>query len=230
MRSPQEIEFSFVKKYKKAIWHRFIKAGREYELIKDGDNIVCVISDNIQGFLFAKCYDRLHRYSETKFELTFLADDTGQSRRLADAFGLSVRFEGKDNYLSLAKTIAANKIALPDCFDDCTEYILSGVLFDGRLHALIPEEKCGCITLIRAGILVGREDIKAFARYNGFSMEISPENEKRQFAGELIRELAKNNQNLEINILRSCENVNPEVVISYIMDGKIHSVLGDING
>ena len=41
----------------------------------------------------------------------------------------------------------------------------------------------------------------------------------------LIAELAKDNKNLEINILRSCEEVNLETVISYIQDGEVKSVL-----
>ena len=39
MFAPDPIETSIVKKYKKNIWHRFIKAGREYKLINDGDRI-----------------------------------------------------------------------------------------------------------------------------------------------------------------------------------------------
>ncbi|MBR1383469.1 MAG: hypothetical protein IJ555_06625 [Ruminococcus sp.] len=231
MRSPQEIEFSFVKKYKKAIWHRFIKAGREYGLVCDGDRIVCVIRNRIQGFLFAKCYDRLHRYSETKFDICFLADDTQENREYADIFGLcDVRFEGADSYFDIARSEGYNKAALPDCFDDCNEHILSGVLYDGRLGALLPKEETGGITLIRAGILVGRGDILAFARYNGFSQTLDPADDRTDYTRRLINKLRENNQNLEINILRSCEDVNAETVISLIKDGRSYSVLGDTNG
>ena len=37
MEKYKEIERSIIKKYRKEIWSRFVKAVKEYELIKDGE-------------------------------------------------------------------------------------------------------------------------------------------------------------------------------------------------
>ncbi len=224
MNTPEQIENSIVKKYKKTIWHRFIKAGREYSLVNDGDRIAVAVCGDIRSLLLAKCYERLHKYSETRFDIAFVGDSTG-----APAFGLDVT--ETDDPEGFARDNGFNKLALPDCFDDCTEHILSTQLYEGRLEALPPCEVCEGLTLIRAGMLIRREDIAAFARYNALE-DIAPVSAAAQTAPilkarALIAELAPDNKNLEINILRSCEEVNLETVLSYVKDGEIKSVLDD---
>ena len=222
MNTPELIENSIVKKYKKTIWHRFIKAGREYALVNDGDRIAVRVCGDIRSLLLAKCYQRLHRYSETNFELCFIGEVSG-----AAAFGLDVtKTDDPEGY---ARDKGFNKLALPDCFDDCTEHILSTQLYEGRLEALPPCEEIGGLTLIRAGILIRSEDIAAFARYNALEtaapLSSAAETAPILKARELIAELAPGNKNLEINILRSCEEVNLETVLSYVRDGEVRSVL-----
>ena len=224
MNTPEQIENSIVKKYKKSIWHRFIKAGREYSLVNDNDKIACMLCGDIRSLLLAVCYQRLHKYSETSFELSFIGDSTG-----APAFGLDVAVT--DDPEGYAREHGFNKLALPDCFDDCTEHILSTQLYEGRLETLPPCEEDAGLTLIRAGMLIRREDIAAFARYNSLE-DIAPVSSAAQTAPilkarELIAELAPDNKNLEINILRSCEEVNLETVLSYVQGGEVKSVLDE---
>ena len=214
------IETSIVKKYKKNIWHRFIKAGREYKLINDGDRILCVLRGDAQSLLFAKCFERLKKYSETQFELAFVSPDS-----LEDSYGLGVTLTADPG--AFARAQGFNKLALPDCFDDCIEYILTSQLYEGRLQALTPSQDTGGLTIVRAGLLVRREDIAAFARYNSLSLPITAAkaDERTLRVRGIIAELAKTNKNLEINILRSCEEVNLETVISYTEGGVRKSIL-----
>lgn len=223
MPTPEQIETSIVKKYKKNIWHRFVKAGREYSLVNDGDRISCVVRGDISSLLVAKCYQRLHKYSETQFELSFVGSGEQQAR----VFGLDIT--PTDDPAAYAIEHGFNKLALPDCFDDCIEHTLSTQLYDGRLETLPPCEASDGLTLIRAGVLIRRADIEAFARYNSLEalapMSSESEDMRTLRTRALIAELAKDNKNLEINILRSCEEVNLETVISYVQDGEVKSVL-----
>ena len=51
----KEIERSIIKKYRKEIWSKFIKAVKEYELIKENDKVMVCISGGKESFLLAKC-------------------------------------------------------------------------------------------------------------------------------------------------------------------------------
>ena len=51
MEKYQEIERSIIKKYRKEIWSKFVKAVSEYELIKENDNIMVCISGGKDSFL-----------------------------------------------------------------------------------------------------------------------------------------------------------------------------------
>ena len=73
----QLIERSIMKKYKKAIWSKFILALKTYKLVNDGDKIAVCISGGKDSMLLAKLMQILQRYSETKFDLVFLCMDPG---------------------------------------------------------------------------------------------------------------------------------------------------------
>ena len=60
MEKYKEIERSIIKKYRKEIWSRFVKAVIEYQLIEEGDNIMVCISGGKDSFLLAKCIKELY--------------------------------------------------------------------------------------------------------------------------------------------------------------------------
>ena len=62
MEKYKEIERSIIKKYRKEIWSRFVKAVIEYQLIEEGDNIMVCISGGKDSFLLAKCIQELQRH------------------------------------------------------------------------------------------------------------------------------------------------------------------------
>ena len=68
MEKCKEIERSIIKKYRKEIWSRFVKAVSDYELIKENDKIMVCISGGKDSFLLAKCIQELQRHGKIHFD------------------------------------------------------------------------------------------------------------------------------------------------------------------
>lgn len=100
MTRQQEIERSIIKKYRKAIWNRFIGALKDYRMLSAGDTVAVCISGGKDSMLLAKCMQELERHgSEVPFQTKFLVMDPGytaENRRKieenADLLGIPVQF------------------------------------------------------------------------------------------------------------------------------------------
>ena len=152
----KEIERSIVKKYHKEIWTNFVKAIKEYELIKEGDRIAVCISGGKDSFLLAKLMQELKRHRKFEYELKFIVMDPGYNpanRKLieenaklleipveifeSDIFDAVFDIEKSPCYLcarmrrghlySKARELGCNKIALGHHFDDAIETVLMGM-------------------------------------------------------------------------------------------------------
>lgn len=77
MEKYQEIERSIIKKYRKDIWTKVIKAIKDYELIKDNDHIMACISGGKDSFLMAKCLQELKKHGKINFEVSFVVMNPG---------------------------------------------------------------------------------------------------------------------------------------------------------
>ena len=77
----QIIEQSIIKKYRKEIWSKFIKAIQEYELIDENDRIMVCISGGKDSFLLAKCMQELQRHGKVKFDLRYVVMDPGYAKK-----------------------------------------------------------------------------------------------------------------------------------------------------
>ena len=75
------IERSITKKYRKEIWNPFIKAIKDYELIKSGDNIAVCISGGKDSMLMALLFKILHKRSEVPFNLKYIAMNPGYNEK-----------------------------------------------------------------------------------------------------------------------------------------------------
>ena len=69
MEKYKEIERSIIKKFRPSIWHKFVKAIHDYELIKENDKVAVCISGGKDSFLLAKCLEELQRHGKVKFDL-----------------------------------------------------------------------------------------------------------------------------------------------------------------
>ena len=164
----QRAERSITKTYRKQIWNPFIRAVREYELIKPNDKIAVCISGGKDSMLLAKLMQMLQRYSEVPFELVFLVMDPGYSevnrKKIlsnaelleipvtvfeTDIFSVTVKADRYPCYLcakmrrghlySKAKSMGCNKIALGHHFSDVIETTVMAMFYGAQLQAMIPK-------------------------------------------------------------------------------------------
>lgn len=171
MEKYREIEKSIIKKFRKEIWSKFVKAVKEYELIKENDKIAVCISGGKDSFLLAKCMEELKRHGQFKFDLEFIVMDPGYNKENLDkildnakALNLNIHlfksniFEVSkqslgDNpcYLcarmrrghlyNKAKELGCNKIALGHHFNDVIETIMLNMIFNGQFSSMMPKLK-----------------------------------------------------------------------------------------
>lgn len=126
---------------------------------------------------------------------------------------------------SKAKELGCNKIALGHHFNDVIETIMLNILYAGEYKTMMPKlksENFEGLELIRPMYYVKEEDIIAWAKYNNLKfincackLTSRTEEGKRKEIKKLIEELKKINENVDINILRSSENVNLDSIIAY---------------
>ena len=79
MEKYQIIEQSIIKKFRKEIWSKFIKAIQDYNLINENDNVMVCISGGKDSFLLAKCIQELQRHGKFYFNAHFVVMDPGYS-------------------------------------------------------------------------------------------------------------------------------------------------------
>ena len=168
MEEYKEIERSIIKKYRKTIWSRFIKAVKEYELINEGDSIMVCISGGKDSFLMAKCIQEIARHGKVHFDAKFVVMDPGykkENRDLiienakrtnidieifdSDIFSIVTNIEESPCYLcarmrrgflySKAKELGCNKIALGHHFDDVIETTLLNIFYGSEIKTMLPK-------------------------------------------------------------------------------------------
>ena len=171
MEKYKEIERSIIKKYRKYIWSKFIKAISEYELVKEGDNIMVCISGGKDSFLMAKCFQELKRHGKYPFNVHYVALDPGYTEKNLDQIKENAKilnidieifksdiFEVVDKiaddspcYLcarmrrgflySKAASLGCNKIALGHHFDDVIETTLLSIFYGSEVKTMMPKLK-----------------------------------------------------------------------------------------
>lgn len=164
----QEIERSIIKTYRGRLWAPFIKAVKEYELIRPNDKICVCISGGKDSMLMAKLFQELKRHSDFEFEVKYLVMNPGYNEMNlnqikknieilnipaeiidTDIFEIANNQEKNQCYLcakmrrgalyKLAKNLGCNKIALGHHYDDVIETILMNMLNAGSFQTMLPK-------------------------------------------------------------------------------------------
>ncbi len=169
MEKYQEIERSIIKKYRKDIWTKVIKAIKDYELIKDNDHIMACISGGKDSFLMAKCLQELKKHVKINFEVSFVVMNPGYNEEnleliKANAKTLNVPIEifntdifdvaynvpskspcylcarmRRGHLYNKAQELGCNKIALGHHFDDVIETTLLSMFYGSEVKTMMPK-------------------------------------------------------------------------------------------
>ena len=76
-----EIERSIIKKYRKDIWSKFVKAVMDFELIQENDKIMVCISGGKDSFLLAKCMEEIQKHGKVPFEVHYVCMNPGYNEK-----------------------------------------------------------------------------------------------------------------------------------------------------
>ncbi len=271
MEKYKEIERSIIKKYRKDIWSKFVKAIIDYELISENDKIMVCISGGKDSFLLAKCMEEIQKHGKVKFDLCYVCMNPGYNEKNkeliinnaktmninlemfeSDIFDIVKDVDKSPCYLcarmrrgclyNKAKELGCNKIALGHHFDDVIETTLLSMFYGAELKTMMPKlhsENFEGIELIRPLYLVKEDDIRSWAKTNGlvflncacrFTEENYEKDEtesKRLEMKRLIKELKKNNPNIDYNIFKSLDNINMNCVLGWKYDKEKHTFLDE---
>ena len=168
MEKYQEIERSIIKKFRKEIWRQFVKAVKDYELIKENDKIMVCISGGKDSFLLAKCIEELAKHSDIPFTAKYVVMNPGYTevnKNLilenaktmnvdiemfsSDIFEIVDKTDRSPCYLcarmrrgclyNKAKELGCNKIALGHHFDDVIETTLLSMFYGSEIKTMMPK-------------------------------------------------------------------------------------------
>ena len=164
----QLTERSITKKYRDVIWDPFIRALKQYELLREGDRVAVCISGGKDSMLLAKLMQMLRRYSDFPFELVYLVMDPGYTAENREKIEENARLLGipvtvfetnifdvadsaekypcylcarmrRGHLYKKARELGCNKIALGHHFDDVVETTVMSMFYGSQLQGMIPK-------------------------------------------------------------------------------------------
>lgn len=140
---------------------------------------------------------------------------------------------------SEAQKLGCNKIALGHHFSDVVETVLMGMLYGAQIQTMMPKlhsTNFPGMELVRPMYCVHEDDIISWMRYNDLSFiqcacrftegcAYGTGDSKRLEVKALLKQLKRDNKNVEKNIFRSIHQVNLSTVVGYKLNGQTHNFL-----
>ena len=169
MEKYREIEKSIIKKYRKDIWSKFIKAIKDYQLIEENDKVMVCISGGKDSFLLAKCIQELIRHGMVPFEAKYVVMDPGYKKEnieliknnaklmnipievfSTDIFAVANKLNSENpcymcarmrrgHLYNKALELGCNKIALGHHFNDVIETTLLSLFYGAEIKTMLPK-------------------------------------------------------------------------------------------
>jgi len=165
----KEVERSIIKTYRKEIWGKFIKAIKDYELIKENDKIMVCMSGGKDSFLLAKCMQEILRHGKIHFDAKYVVMNPGYNEENiklikenatllnipieifeTDIFNVANTLNEKSpcylcarmrrgHLYNKAQELGCNKIALGHHFDDVIETSLLSMFYGSEVKTMMPK-------------------------------------------------------------------------------------------
>ena len=165
----KDIERSIIKKFRKEIWTKFIKAIKDYKLIEENDKIMVCISGGKDSFLLAKLVQEIQKHGKIHFEAKYVSMDPGYRKENkdliienanklniplevfeTDIFAVSNKLNPKfpcylcarmrrGHLYNKAKELGCNKIALGHHLDDVIETTLLSMFYGAEVKTMMPK-------------------------------------------------------------------------------------------
>ncbi len=166
-----QIEKGIIKRFRRHLWSPFIKAIKDYQLIKDGDNIAIAISGGKDSLILAKLFQELYKHGIKNFSLKFIVMNPGFNEKNLNELienckhlNIPINIFNKKVFdtvekisekypcymcarirrgalYAYAQELGCNKIALGHHFDDVIETVLLNVLCAGTYMTMMPKLK-----------------------------------------------------------------------------------------
>ena len=165
----KEIEQSIIKKYRKEIWSKFVRAVQNYNLIEENDNIMVCISGGKDSFLLAKCIQEIKKHGKINSNARYVVMNPGYKeenvnliKENAKTLNIPIEifesniFEAietmdtkspcymcarmrRGHLYSKAQELGCNKIALGHHFDDVIETSLLSIFYGSEIKTMMPK-------------------------------------------------------------------------------------------
>ena len=168
MKDIKDVEKAIIKKYRKEIYARFVRAVKDFDLVCENDVIAICISGGKDSFILAKCMQELKRHNKFPFELKYIVMNPGYNeenllkiKENAELLNIDIQifdsniFDVVDEFgnkspcylcarmrrgalYDYAQKLGCNKIALEHHFNDVIETIMLNQLYNGQFSGMVP--------------------------------------------------------------------------------------------
>ncbi len=165
----KSFERDIIKKYRKELWAKFIRALQDYNLIQKGDKVGVAISGGKDSLLLAKLLQEVKRHGDFDFELEYIAMNPGFTeenekllRKNCELLGIDVKVFNSDVFeiankiaskqpcymcarmrrgflYTKAKELGCNKLALGHHFNDVIETTMINIFYAGSFKTMVPK-------------------------------------------------------------------------------------------
>jgi len=207
------IEQSITRTYRASIWSRFIKALKEFNLLKENDSLILVLSMQKESILLAKLFQVLKKHSDFEFEINYycLKSDYDILKDNIDRLNIDIII-----FEDISKMDFTNKKLIDYIsYDDVISYTLYSIIYNGEFKSHLPIYNKDNSTFINPLYFIRDKDIDLFINFNGLKSNNKILSEEIIKTKELIRDLLKQNEFIEKNIFKSIMNVNTDKILGY---------------